>query len=287
MLNKTTAAPENRRPWRWYRVGAPEEHLSGSVLLRSSTRVGAPEEPGSVLLRSWLLRSRVGDSQERPSPTYQDALTPQPVPPPLDTNATALLQDAAAAATQVGAPEACSPQYLVETKVAMHAKAREGPPVPKPLHPRIKLDTAEHTPHDEWAAHYIIPRNTNRKSDAAKITVTRQLPYTRQVYELTAPNILVTHRQHAEGYSIQAEGSTAASLYTWATRGDPTRHPPSHPLLAHPFPHGRAPQQEAQTRRHTHSRPRGPAPTRRKTQGPHPPQRPHHPQNKRPTHQSV
>ena len=70
MLNKTTAAPENRRPWRWYRVGVPEEHLSGSVLLRSSTRVGAPEEPGSVLLRSWLLRSRVGDSQERPSPTY-------------------------------------------------------------------------------------------------------------------------------------------------------------------------------------------------------------------------
>ena len=72
MLNKTTAAPENHRPWRWYRVGAPEEHLSGSVLLRSSTRVGAPEEPGSVLLRSWLLRSRVGDSQERPSPTYPD-----------------------------------------------------------------------------------------------------------------------------------------------------------------------------------------------------------------------
>ena len=44
MLNKTTAAPENHRPWRWYRVGAPEEHLSGSVLLRSSTRVGALEE---------------------------------------------------------------------------------------------------------------------------------------------------------------------------------------------------------------------------------------------------
>ena len=58
MLNKTTAAPENRRPWSWYRVGAPEEHLSGSVLLRSSSRVGAPEEPGSVLLRSWLLRSK-------------------------------------------------------------------------------------------------------------------------------------------------------------------------------------------------------------------------------------
>ena len=77
MLNKTTAAPENRRPWRWYRVGAPEEHLSGSVLLRSSTRVSAPEEPGSVLLRSWLLRSRVGDSQERPSPTYREN-SPQP-----------------------------------------------------------------------------------------------------------------------------------------------------------------------------------------------------------------
>ena len=80
MLNKTTAAPENRRPWRWYRVGAPEEHLSGSVLLRSSTRVGAPEEPGSVLLRSWLLRSRVGDSQERPSPTYIPSPTPDPAP---------------------------------------------------------------------------------------------------------------------------------------------------------------------------------------------------------------
>ena len=44
MLNKTTAAPENRRPWSSYRVGAPEEHLSGSVLLRSGTRVSAPEE---------------------------------------------------------------------------------------------------------------------------------------------------------------------------------------------------------------------------------------------------
>ena len=76
MLNKTTAAPENHRPWRWYRVGAPEEHLSGSVLLRRSTRVGAPEEPGSVLLRSWLLRSRVGDSQERPSPTYPPIARP-------------------------------------------------------------------------------------------------------------------------------------------------------------------------------------------------------------------
>ena len=75
MLNNTTAAPENRRPWSWYSVGGPEEHLSGSVLLRSSTRVGAPEEPGSVLLRSWLLRSRVGHSQERPSPTYLKTYT--------------------------------------------------------------------------------------------------------------------------------------------------------------------------------------------------------------------
>ena len=38
---------------------------------------------------------------------YQDhdTLTPQPRPSPLDTNTTALLQAAAAAATQVGAPE--------------------------------------------------------------------------------------------------------------------------------------------------------------------------------------
>ena len=70
MLNKTTAALENRQPCSSYRVSAPEEHLLGSVLLRSSTRVGAPEEPGSVLLRSRVLRSRVGDSQERPSTTY-------------------------------------------------------------------------------------------------------------------------------------------------------------------------------------------------------------------------
>ena len=60
---------------------APEE--PGSVLLRSPLRVGAPQEPGSVLLRSTpgseLLRSqgrcssgagaRGGSCQERPSPT--------------------------------------------------------------------------------------------------------------------------------------------------------------------------------------------------------------------------
>ena len=67
----TIAAPENGRPWSSYRVGAPEEHLSGSVLLRSTARGGAPQETWSVLLRSWVLRSRVGDSQERPSPTYR------------------------------------------------------------------------------------------------------------------------------------------------------------------------------------------------------------------------
>ena len=86
---------------------------------------------------------------------YQDhdTLTPQPGPRPLDTNTTALLQDAAAAATQVGAPESWSPQYLVETKVAHHAKAQEKPPSPKPLQPPLKLDTVEHTPIDEWATH--------------------------------------------------------------------------------------------------------------------------------------
>ena len=59
MLNKTTAASS-------YRVGAPEEHLLRSVLLRSNTRVGAPEERSVQ-----LLRSMVGDFQERPSPTYR------------------------------------------------------------------------------------------------------------------------------------------------------------------------------------------------------------------------
>ena len=70
MLNNTTAGPESCRPWSLYKVAAPEEHLSGSVLPRSGTRVGPPEEPGAVLLRSWLLKSRGGDSAERPSPTY-------------------------------------------------------------------------------------------------------------------------------------------------------------------------------------------------------------------------
>ena len=109
--------------------------------------------------------------------------------------------------------------------------------MPKPLHPPLKLDTAEHTPHDEWAAHYIIPQTTIRKNDAAKITVTRYLPHTAEVYELTAPNVLFTHRRHDERYTIQAEGTAATTLYTWATRGDlphPTlHHAPSWPT---PFP---------------------------------------------------
>ena len=69
-----------------------------------------------------------------------DTLTPQPGTPPLDTSTTALLKAAAAAATQVGAPETWGPQYPVETKVAPHAKAQEKPPTPKPLHPPLKLD---------------------------------------------------------------------------------------------------------------------------------------------------
>ena len=149
-----------------------------------------------------------------------DTLTPQPGPPPLDTNTTALLQAAAAAATQVGAPETWGPQYLVKTKVAPHAKAQEKPPTPKPLHPRLKLDATEHTPQDEWATHYIIPHTTTRKNDVAKITVTRHLPHTTQVYELTAPNVLVTRRPHDRRYTIQAEGAAATTLYRWATRGD-------------------------------------------------------------------
>ena len=82
---------------------------------------------------------------------YQDhdTLTPQPEAPPLDTNTTALLQAAAAAATHVGAPETWGPRYLVETKVAPHAKGQDKPPAPKPLHPPLKLDPTEHTPQDE------------------------------------------------------------------------------------------------------------------------------------------
>ena len=86
---------------------------------------------------------------------------PPTSPPPLDTNTTALLQAAAAAATQVRAPQAWSPQDLVQTNVPAHAKAQERPAAPKPLHPPLKLDTAEHIPHDKWAAHYIISHTTN------------------------------------------------------------------------------------------------------------------------------
>ena len=125
-------------------------------------------------------------------------------------------------------PETWGPQYLVETKVVPHAKAQEKPPTPKPLQPRLKLVTTEHTPQDEWATHYIIPHTTTRKNDATKITVTRHLTQTTQVYELTAPNVLVTRRRHDERYTIQAEGAAAATLYTWATR----KHLP-HPTLHH------------------------------------------------------
>ena len=170
---------------------------------------------------------------------YQDhdTLNPQPGPPPLDTNTTALLQAATAAATQVGAPETSGPQYMVKTKVAPHAKGQDKPPTPKPLHPPLKLDPTEHAPQDEWATHYIIPHTTTRKNDAAKITVTRHLPHTTQVYELTPPNVLVTRRRHDERYTIQAEGAAATTLYTWATREDlphPTlHHAPSWPTPFH------------------------------------------------------
>ena len=76
-----------------------------------------------------------------------------------------------------------------------------------------------HTPHDEWATHYIIHHTTTRKNDAAKMDVTRHLPHNTQVYELKAPKDLVTCRRHDERYTIQAEGVAATTLYTWATRG--------------------------------------------------------------------
>ena len=98
-------------------------------------------------------------------------------------------------------------------KAAPHAKAREKPPSPKPLHPPLKLDMREHTLLDKWATHYIIPHTTTRKNDAAKINVTRHRPHTTQVYELTAPNVLVTHRRHDERYTIQAQGTAATLLH--------------------------------------------------------------------------
>ena len=71
---------------------APEE--PGSVLLRSPLRVGAPQEPGSVLLRSTpgseLPRSqgrcsskagaRGGSCHERPSPTVRGLAGPPATP---------------------------------------------------------------------------------------------------------------------------------------------------------------------------------------------------------------
>ena len=54
------------------------------------------------------------------------------------------------------------------------------------------------TGHDELAVQYIIPHTTNRKNDTPKITVSRHLPHTTQVYQLRAPNVLVTHRREDE-----------------------------------------------------------------------------------------
>ena len=162
---------------------------------------------------------------------------PTSPPPPPDTNTTALLQAAAATATQVGALETWNPQYLVENKVAPHAKAQEKPPSPKTLQPPLKLDTVERTSHEEWVTHYLIPHTTTRKHNAAKITVSRHLPHTTQVYDLTAPNVLVTHRRHDEQYTIQAERTAATTLYKWTTRGNlplPTlHHAPSWPTPFH------------------------------------------------------
>ena len=96
--------------------------------------------------------------------------------------------------------------------------------------------TRQNTPTQyEWATHYIISHTTTRKNDAAKITVTRHLPHPTQVYELTAPNVLVTRRRHDERFTIQAEGAAAATLYTWATRGD-LPHPTIHPAPSWPTP---------------------------------------------------
>ena len=227
--------------------------------MRSRPSTTRHTHPGAMGVRHTQKPTSSGGHQDRaihpasqdPEPTataneatpfggHTKTMTPSPPkqpPPPLYTNTTALFQGAAAAATQVGAPETWSPQYLVETKVAPHAKAQEKPPSPKPLHPPLKLDTMDHTPHDESATHYIMPHTTTRKNDAAKITITRHLPHTTQVYELKAPNVVVTHCRHDERYTIQAEGAAATTLYTWTTRADlphPTlHHAPSWPTPSH------------------------------------------------------
>ena len=153
---------------------------------------------------------------------YQDndTLILQPTPPSLDPNTNALLQSATAAATKVVAPQTSSAQYLAETKAAPHGKSQQKPQAPKPVKPRFEPDTAKETLHDKWAAQYIIQRTTTPKNDTAKITVTRHLPHTTQVYELTTPNVLITHHRHEERYTILAEGTAATTLYTWATQGD-------------------------------------------------------------------
>ena len=127
----------------------------------------------------------------------------------------------------MGSSETWSPRYLIETKIAPHAKGQEKSSAPKLLRPPLKLDTAGETAHDEWAAQYIIPHTTSCKNNATSITVSRHLPNTTQVYELTAPYVLITHRRHRERYTIQAEGTAATTLHTGATRGDfpqPTLH---------------------------------------------------------------
>ena len=61
------------------------------------------------------------------------------------------------------------------------------------------------------------------------------------MYELTSPNLLVTHCGHHEQYTIQADGTAATDLYTWTTRGDiphPTlHHAPSWPTPFHMADH--------------------------------------------------
>ena len=142
-----------------------------------------------------------------------------------------------------------------------HGKAQE-----KPVQPPLKLCLVENTPHDEWATNYIIPHTTTRKKDAAKITVTRHLPHTTQVYELTAPNVLVTHRRQDQRYTIQVEGTAVTTLYTWTIRGDlphPTLH---HRTGGHRYVHTA---QQVQGTRHPPARGRVPrswtAPTKTAT----------------------
>ena len=97
--------------------------------------------------------------------------------------------------------------------MAPHANGQKKPPKPILLHAPLKLDGERASLHEKWAIYHIVPDRATSKKDAAKISVTRQLHHATKEYELMAPNVLVTDRQHGERYTIPAEGTATSTLY--------------------------------------------------------------------------